>query len=205
LVIVSLLGKAQSHEEGSIVINLGVGIGIYNGTYNAPGNENDNTGTFPLVNIPIKIEYGIKSNLSVGLLFQPLSLNYTGENDDKEIRTIKISGLSIAPSINYHFNPEGKTDYYIGFAPGYTSFTWNSTEPATSKIEEGKFGGFGMKFDLGARFYIANKVSLNLNLAYGMYSTKLKSYVENKVTTDNPEGKLNFNGFEPSIGLGFKI
>jgi len=206
LISTFLTTLGQSHEKGSFIVNLGLGVGVYNGTYKSGNDENDNTGKFGLVNIPIKVEYGLKSKLSVGLLLQPLSVDWSGTDEDSgEKRTVKISGSFIAPSINYHFTPDRKTDYYIGFAPGFTGFNWDAAEPATATIETGKFGGFGMKFDLGARFYIGNKVSLNLNLAYGIYSTKLKSYSENGVPFNYPKGKLNFNGVEPSLGLGFKI
>lgn len=197
---ISFLGMTQSHEQGNLVFNINAGFGIYGADYDAPNSEDDFKSPLAFGLCPIKLEYGLQERISLGVLVQPFGIKFEDPDSDNKIQ---VRGILIAPSLNYHFTPDAKTDFYIGLAPGYVSSVWKAEN--SNEKEEARFNGFGLKLDLGTRFYFGGKVSLNLNLAYATYNTNLNDYEENGVTAQSPKGKLRFRGLEPSIGLGFKI
>ncbi len=147
--VVSSMQKsvAQDYEQGSIVANLGVGLG---GGLGIP--------------VSLSVEYGLKEKISVGGF-----LGYASEKEDFGFFEAKYSYLLIGARGAYHFDLDiDKLDPYAGVLLGYNAASFKldpDPGPPFNNISVGGviYGGFA-----GARYSITDKFGAFGEIGYGL-------------------------------------
>ena len=116
--------------------------------------------------IPLYIggDYGVHEDITVGL-----ELSYRSYNENLASTNYHSSILGFAGNGNYHFNrlleiPKN-FDFYAGLNIGF--YVWNSSAdyPGTGT------SGLGLGAQVGGRYYLNDKLSLNLEFGGGNATT----------------------------------
>jgi hypothetical protein len=137
-VFVSFISFSQNSVPiGSNQLNIGVGLSGWG------------------VPVYIGIDHGFKSDLTLGgeLSYRSYSENWNSDNYNQSI--IGISG-----NLNYHFNRilelPAQWDFYAGANLGF--FIWNSPDA----YDGDNNSGLGLGGQIGTRYYLSNRLGLNL-------------------------------------------
>lgn len=108
----------------------------------------------------IGIDHAVSQDITIGG-----ELSYRGyrENWHNDYYRHNITGISV--NANYHFNRvlqiPAKWDFYLG--PNIGFFVWSSPE-----LYDGNHNsGLGLGAQIGGRYYLSNKVGLNLEFGGG--------------------------------------
>ncbi len=162
LLAAALLGmataaSAQTFENGSKVVNLGVGIGSSYG--------------FP---VSVSYEQGIMdigSDQSIGVG------GYVGmgfDSDDYTYVTYNYTNIFLAAAGNYHYTGVDKFDFYAGIRLGYNVASANANwidaddEDLYGDLYSASAGGFIYTAHVGARYYFNDSFAANAELGYGI-------------------------------------
>src|SRR5580658_2217452 len=127
----------KAYEEGSNVVNLGLGLGA---TYWGSG--------FP-ISIGGSFEHGVTDNISVGG-----TLGYsTTKINDVDGYYVRYSGILIGARGSYHFLTTDKMDPYAGADLGYVIVSESNNFP-NGYTSGFKASGLGFGIHGGIRYYI---------------------------------------------------
>lgn len=142
-----ILTSAFAFSQGSLPVgrtqlNLGVGLSNYG------------------VPIYIGFDYGVHKDITIGGEFA-----YRSWREDYHENHYDHNVMSILGNANYHFNtvlniPQ-KWDFYAGLNLGF--YVWSSPEGYSGSHSS----GLGLGAQIGGRYYISNKVGLNLEFQGG--------------------------------------
>lgn len=109
----------------------------------------------------IGLDHGIGSDFSIGG-----ELSYRDFRDNWKDHYYNSGILGISGNINYHFNRimeiPSNWDFYAGLNLGY--YSWNSPD---NYYDDRSRSGFGLGGQIGGRYYLSNKVGLNLEFGSG--------------------------------------
>lgn len=139
--------KAQEYEQGSKVVNFGIGLG---GGIGMP--------------ISASFDYGLKEKISVGGF-----LGYAGEKEDLGFFKVNYTYILLGARASYHFDlGVDKLDPYAGLMLGYNvaSISFDPDPgPPFNNISAGGviLGGFA-----GARYGFTDKIGGFAELGYGL-------------------------------------
>ena len=127
---------------GKSQLNLGVGISGWG------------------VPVYIGIDYGVHKNITIGGEVSFSSYNENWKNNRYHHNITGISG-----NANYHFNNaleiSKKWDLYAGLNLGF--YVWTSPD----NYDGNNNSGLGLGAQIGTRYYVSNKVGLNLEFGGG--------------------------------------
>ncbi|MBW7845504.1 MAG: porin family protein [Bacteroidia bacterium] len=165
--VVSLLAagtfgaSAQSYEQGSSQLNIGLGLGS---TLSGAGFST----TIPPIGI--SYEYGLKEKISVGGY-----LGYAGSSNTVTYPSgdwkWNYNYIIIGARGSYHFATSDKLDPYAGVLLGYNAASTSVTKPAGytgPDITAASAGGLVYGFHLGARYYFTDKIGAFGEIGYGI-------------------------------------
>lgn len=110
----------------------------------------------------------------------------------------QLDMLPITAVAQYHFNPEGRLDPYVGMGIAYIIF-----DEFTSKDPDVDFSDVDVRNDYGAVF----NAGLSFEFGFGFSVMGDIKYVpvENKITTTVGETKFDFNPLIISAGLAVRF
>jgi len=168
LVFVALIGLSsltfaqKAYQEGSNVINAGIGLGA---TYWGSGYSNG-------VSLVGSYEHGVTDNISVGGILgysgSSYSGTYTSGGNTVSFKD-KATGILIGARGSYHFLTTDQIDPYAGADLGYviTSYSSSSTNGATFSGSKGSGLGFGIHG--GVRYYFNPGIGAFAELGIGSF------------------------------------
>lgn len=115
-----------------------------------------------------------------------------------QIVDTQLDMLPITAVAQYHFNPEGRLDPYVGMGIAYIIF-----DEFTSKDPDVDFSDVDVRNDYGAVF----NAGLSFEFGFGFSVMGDIKYVpvENKITTTVGETKFDFNPLIISAGLAVRF
>jgi outer membrane immunogenic protein len=137
-----LVVNSQNPQEKRNQLNAGIGLSGWG------------------VPVYVGLDFGIHKDISFGIegSFRSYNQNYTGSNYYSS-----ITGLS--GNMNYHFNRileiPSNWDFYAGLNLGY--YFWHSS----SDYPGNGSSGLGLGGQIGGRYYINNRLGLNLEFGGG--------------------------------------
>lgn len=154
--------SAQNYEQGSKLLNVGIGLGS---TFTAAGLNS----TLPPIGL--SLEYGLTDKISVGGY-----LGYAGAS--QEVPTFfgtwkwNYSYIIVGARGSYHFDlGVDKLDPYIGALVGYNVASVTSEKPAGytgPELTGAAAGGVVIGGHLGARYMFTEKIGAFAELGYGV-------------------------------------
>ena len=139
--------QAQEYEQGSLVANVGVGLG---GGLGLP--------------ISASVDYGFKEKISLGGF-----VGFSTTNEDLGFFKVNYTYILVGARAGYHFDlGVDKLDPYVGALLGYNAASVGfepEPGPPFNNITAGGviFGGFA-----GARYYITDNIGAFAELGYGL-------------------------------------
>jgi hypothetical protein len=139
--------QAQEYEQGSLVANVGVGLG---GGLGLP--------------ISASVDYGFKEKISLGGF-----VGFSTTNEDLGFFKVNYTYILVGARAGYHFDlGVDKLDPYVGALLGYNAASVGfepDPGPPFNNITAGGviFGGFA-----GARYYITDNIGAFAELGYGL-------------------------------------
>ena len=108
----------------------------------------------------IGIDYGVHKNITIGA-----ELSFRGYNEKWNNNRYHHNITGISGNANYHFNNaleiSKKWDLYAGLNLGF--YVWTSPD----NYDGNHNSGLGLGAQIGARYYLSNKVGLNLEFGGG--------------------------------------
>lgn len=115
-----------------------------------------------------------------------------------EIVETELDMLPITAVAQYHFNPEGKLDPYVGMGIAYLIF-----DDFSSRDPDVDLSGVDIRNDYGAVF----NAGLTFELGFGLSVMGDVKYVpvENKITTTVGETTFDFNPLIVSAGVAIRF
>jgi outer membrane immunogenic protein len=143
LIFTALISFSQNPSPtGSNLLNLGVGFSGWG------------------IPVYVGLDHYIQRDLSLGG-----ELSYRSFHENWNNNTYNRSVIGVSGNLNYHFNAilnlPSRWDLYAGGKIGF--FLWNS--PSTYNGDNDSDLGLGAQ--IGTRYYLSNKVGLNLELDGG--------------------------------------
>jgi hypothetical protein len=140
---VSIVAFSQSPiAVGSNQLNVGVGLSEWG------------------VPVYIGLDHGISRDLTLGAEFSYRSYNEKWNNNKYDHNIMGFSG-----NLNYHFNSllsiPHQWDVYVG--PNLGFYVWDSP----SDYNGNESSGLGLGAQLGFRYFLSDKIALNLELGSG--------------------------------------
>ncbi len=139
--------QAQEYEQGSLVANVGIGLG---GGLGLP--------------ISASVDYGFKEKISLGGF-----VGFSTTNEDLGFFKVNYTYILVGARAGYHFDlGVDKLDPYVGALLGYNAASVGfepDPGPPFNNITAGGviFGGFA-----GARYYITDNIGAFAELGYGL-------------------------------------
>jgi len=115
-----------------------------------------------------------------------------------ELVETELDMLPITAVAQYHFNPEGKLDPYVGMGIAYIIF-----DNFSSKDPDIDFSDVDIRNDYGAVFNAG--ISFEFGFGFSIMGDIKYVPVENKITTTVGETKLDFNPLILSAGLAVRF
>jgi len=171
VVFVIVLGfsmNAQILEQGNSMINIGLGMGSYN------GGDGYETKVPPVYG---SYEYMINDQISVGAFVGYYATGYDWSMPDYNtgrVETISwdFTYLNLAGVANYHFVNNDAFDAYGGLKLGYTNvssdISGTDIDPAAAAFLSFDSSGFLFGAQIGARYFFTESMAVNLELGYGV-------------------------------------
>jgi hypothetical protein len=152
VIAVSLSFSQMAYKKGDQVINIGLGIGGFAGTYGTGG-----------IAITGGYEYGVTENISLGGVLGYSSSSYDYGFGDSWKFTYILIGARGAYHLDLFHNP--KIDTYGGILLGYNIVSFSGPNvvyytPGTSYLEFGIF--------IGGRYYFDPHWAVQAELGYGL-------------------------------------
>ncbi|HXB12938.1 MAG TPA: outer membrane beta-barrel protein [Bacteroidia bacterium] len=169
LLVASFAAQAQSIEDGTNIIGLGVRLGIYNLqiTYkpSPPAPSSTNKGQTGSLIYPISYERGINDHITVGGQFRYNSFILAKDTSAQQINV----AYDIDACVNgaYHFVRSEHTDIYLQAMVGFAYLKIANTNVQYQGVISA--GGITYGLELGARFYIGDHFGIQINFAYSGY------------------------------------
>ncbi len=162
----SFAQKSTVFENGTNVINIGVGVGnIYWGGYSNSG--------LP-ISFNASYERGVSEKLGIGYIGLGGNFGYTSARYKYGDYTITNSGVMFAAKATYHFALENeigsKLDPYAGVLLGYVVTSHSTNDPSGNYHGESKDGGIYPGFFAGAHYYFAPNFGVYAEVGYNIVS-----------------------------------
>src|ERR1700722_8766659 len=157
--------QAQSIEDGTNIIGLGIRLGVYNMTvtYNppAPNPSYKLNGQAADVIYPISYERGINDHLTLGGQFRYNSFILGKDTAATQINV--AYGIDVYVDAAYHFVRSEHTDLYIQALAGFGYLKIANTNINNQGVLTA--AGIAYGAELGARFYLGNHIGILLNFS----------------------------------------
>jgi hypothetical protein len=168
LVFVVLIGLSsltfaqKAYQEGSNVINAGIGLGA---TYWGSGYSNG-------VSLVGSFEHGVTNNISVGGILGYSGSSYSGSyTNGGNVYSFKdkATGVLIGVRGSYHFLTTDQIDPYAGADLGYviTSYSSSTNAPGGGSFGGSKGSGLGFGIHGGVRYYFNPGIGAFAELGIG--------------------------------------
>ena|ERR1700683_1287913 len=147
----------KAYEEGSNVINAGIGLGA---TYWGSGYSNG-------VSLVGSYEHGVTSNISVGGILGYSHSSFSGTSNGVPFSS-SATGILIGARGSYHFLTTDQIDPYAGADLGYVVV---STSNSSGNVVYGNSKGSGLGFGLhgGVRYYFNPGIGAFAELGIGSF------------------------------------
>jgi hypothetical protein len=197
----STLLFAQAHSKGDILINAGIGFGLYGANYQyvntSNGDKTTGSGAAASFITPLTAEYALHDKWGVGLQVSPA---FYADSATKKTTSM---GLGIFGS--YHLLNKERFELYTRLGAGYGNL--KHVENKTDGTYSWNLKGFYVRPSVGMRKYFGEHIGFFADLALGSYSFSAGEYKDPNGTVDLKDGKLTFNtfGVEVSTGLAVKF
>jgi len=194
---------SQSYEKGDILIDGGIGLGIYgtNVKQTISGVTNEESDGTASVLIPIKVQYGISKKFSVGILVQPE--NYIVDNDSASIKKEDAKGSSFRVIGTYYIINNDK--FNLNAEIGFGSATFKQEVEENGNTSEAEWRGGNFALGLGLKYYFSKHIGFFANTSYSNYSFDIDKWTFNNVTIDADGWEAKFSGAEVTVGLALKF
>jgi opacity protein-like surface antigen len=181
--------RAQSFEQGNILISGGYGFGnfakaLFKAAEGAPGYQFKSFGP-----VFVKGEYAASDNVGIGINFAYLGMNsqldYYMPDPNDPVDSIQyhaevgLNSYSVLGRVNFHFANGDMIDPYFGLGVGYRGGSWSfsDTDPNGdyTGIDNAKVMPFGFETTLGLRFYVIDMLGIysEVGLAKGIVQVGL--------------------------------
>lgn len=156
--------REKSFEKGAMVIEPGIGLGLYKTTFTdksftPPLSGNDTAGA---VLYPLGFEYGVLDWLGCGGKF-----NYSNYIEGDSASAEKGSGIDFGAFIRAHALRTKRIDMFAGFDFGYSHFVYDAND-GSGGVARG--GGTFFSFNLNSRFYFGKKWGMRLFYNFDSYN-----------------------------------
>lgn len=194
----SLSSFAQSFEKGSLVGEVGTGLGIYHTEIKDKQvniTEKDTSGGWLF---PVMVEYGVLDMVGVAG-----GIKYTNyiEGNDSVNSSLGVNGFDVVIRPAFHFVRSKRVDMYAGFTAGLAYLQYKANDANDTRAT-----GFGPTFagNLGVRFYFSDVIGMYIAYGFNTYHYPNFKFTSNTTTTDiiyDYKGK----GGNYGLGLVFKI
>ncbi len=196
LFLFSQRSVSQSYQAGDLFGSLGIGIGIYGGSSNAP-----DVGGAAAVLIPIETEYALTDKFGVGLTYQYGSY-LTDDSVTNSGRTHNIGAMGY-----FHFAIKERSNLFAKFGIGYTNFGYKEQQANGNDIAV-KASGIWVDFGLGWRKMFGERLGMFIYADWSIMP--LRNFEDDNgvvwQTGSPPENvKITFQGLDLKAGLIFKI
>lgn len=197
VVLFSTIVKSQdkAFEKGNIIIDLGVGIGVYGTKIHQEYNEDrfnlvtgfetvrvkkDTTDAAAAVIYPLRFEYGITNWLGIGARIA--YSNYFEEKDTVNNYKPKVYGIDADLLLNFHLIKTKRFDMPVCLSVGYSNIKYQANDAFDSQA---KSNGLNYGISLVPRIYFGDHVGMFFNIGYAGYN------YPNLIFSNNTESNLN--------------
>lgn len=187
--------KAQSFEKGNRIVDINLGLSVYNVTLkdNQQPAGKTATGKAACTVLAPGMEWAVGKSISIGT-----SLLYSGYFSAKDSIGNKPSakGLDGNFIFNFHFVKSKRVDLFTGLKLGIAGFRLNPNNGSNAI-----YGSMGSAFDVhfGGRFYISHRTGIVVNIAFPSYTfNKFGDSLDYTYT-------LKSRGFYIATGVAIKL
>jgi len=156
--------KKKCFEKGTMVIEPGIGLGLYKITFTdksftPPVSGSDTAGA---VLYPIGFEYGVLDWLGCGGKF-----SYSNYIEGDSASAEKGTGIDLGIFVRAHALRTKRMDMFAGLDFGYSHFAYDAND-GSGGIARG--GGTFFSFNLNSRFYFGKKWGMRLFYNFDFYN-----------------------------------
>lgn len=156
--------KEKCFEKGTIVIEPGIGLGLYKTTVNyknvTPSVSNSDTSGAALYQIGF--EYGALNWLGCGGKF-----NYSNYIEGESSSSEKWNGIDFGVFVRAHALRTKRIDMFAGLDFGYSHFAHDANDGSGGTA---RGGGTFFSFNLNSRFYFGKKWGMRLFYNFDFYN-----------------------------------
>lgn len=200
--LISQTGNAQAFAKGDILVDFGVGLGVYGTTLKTEVNgiSGEETDGAASVIVPVKLQYGVSNKFSLGLLFQ--SATYI--IDSADVNNEDADGIAFRFIASYYLVNKDKFKLFLEMGLGAATFNQN-TEKANGDESEAEWGGGNFAVGLGLKHYFSKHIGFFTMAQFNNYAFDLDNLRLNNSTFDINNWEANFSGAEISVGLAIKF
>ena len=220
--------QAQAFEKGDVILELGVGFGIYGTQQKSTTNLSFTVaGIIPLSNlethdttdgaaslmIPISFEYAISNKFGIGA---DLTINkyFIDEKDRDKLKS--VGGTDFGIKLNYHILNSNKNDLFVGLGLGLSSINWKYKLNPSEEVYIESASGSGSYFSLGIadRFYFSEKIGMLFYVNYKAYnysdldvdiSQEALNYYEQQFNVTNVNFTQELDWILKGVNIGFGV
>lgn len=218
LLINTSSAQKKAFHKGAVIIDLGVGVSIYNTQLTDEYNNRVwNGSSFSTVRIkkdtsnpsgaavyPITVEYGLKNWL--GVAARVAYSKYFSEKDSLSGLEVGVRGIDAGLILNLHLIKTNRFDIPIGISVGYSNFKLDSKDSLNSMATD---NGLNYGFAAVPRFYFGEHIGLSVNLGYTVHtypSILFSNINDSNLNNDNDRVfKLKSSGGNIGVGLLIKF
>lgn len=195
---------AQSFEKGDILIDAGIGLGIYatEVTTEISGVKSKETDGTASVIIPLKAQYGISNKFSVGIVFQPE--NYIEDSDSVDINNEDFKGSTFRFIGTYYIINKDKFNLNAELGIGLASLDQSAEDENGDKFRA-DWRGSSFTIGLGIKYYFTESIGFFANTIYSTYSFNLDEISANGTSFKTDDWEARFSGAQISAGLAVKF
>jgi hypothetical protein len=167
--LIAISSQAQYANQGTLDIDLSVGLGMYHGYENIRPEAELNKVNAAATVLHFDVNYFAQDRISVGAQFR--GLRYITEDDSTAVINAASSN-GILLHGDYHFSNRPKFNAYLGFGLGVNGFVYDRMITDTNNVTtRGTIRAAGSIIDLrsGLRWCFSKHFGFHLSANYSVY------------------------------------
>lgn len=190
--------EAQSFLKKDKIIEVGMGLGIYDTKIVQKSNLTSETSKAAAWIYPISFEYAATKRLGIGLAYK--YSNFIISKDDTVNTNADIFGNDVVLKPTFHFIKKKRVNMYIGALAGISWFNFDVND---EKESFAKGNGTLIALFFGTRFYFTKRIGITINYTFNNYNFVDVALGNNLGYSDKLDLSLSRGNL--NLGLAFKF